>query len=88
MFEKANKPLIIITLILLMLVIVPIILIPIGVVSFLNLLYKFITTDLAWFFLLLGFSMAIGAIILLTTKYGDIRLGGKNAKPHYKTLHG
>lgn len=86
MFEKANKPLIIITLILLMLVIVPIILIPNSVVSFLNLLYKFITTDLAWFFLLLGFSMAVGAIILLTTKYGDIRLGGKNAKPHYKTF--
>ena len=51
MFEKANKPLIIITLILLMLVIVPIILIPNSVVSFLSLLYKFITTDLAWFFL-------------------------------------
>lgn len=34
MFEKANKPLIIITLILLMLVIVPIILIPNSVVSF------------------------------------------------------
>lgn len=88
MFEKANKPLIIITLILLMLVIVPIILIPNSVVSFLSLLYKFITTDLAWFFLLLGFAMAVGAIVLLTTKYGDIRLGEKMQNLITKHLHG
>ena len=86
MFKNANKPLIIITLILLFLIVIPIIMIPKQVIIFISIVYSFITKDLAWFYLLLGFSMAIGAITLLTTKYGDIRLGGKNAKPHYKTF--
>ena len=37
--------------------------------------YNFITTDMAWLYLLIGFGMAVGAIVLLTTKFGDIRLG-------------
>lgn len=86
MFKHANKPLIITTLLMLSAVVIPIILIPQEMVSLIGALFHFITTDLAWFFLLIGFAMAVGAIILLSTKYGDIRLGGKDAKPHYKTF--
>ena len=86
MFKNANKPLIIVTLLMLTSVVVPIIVVPEKVVSIISLLFKFITTDLAWLFLLLGIFMAIGAVMLLATKYGDIRLGGKDAKPHYRTF--
>lgn len=86
MFKNANKPLIIVTLIILALVVAPIIVVPNAVVSIIGTLFNFITTDLAWLFLLVGAGMTTGAVILLTTKYGDIRLGGKDAKPHYKTF--
>lgn len=86
MFRNANKPLIVVALVLLVAIIIPIILIPEAVVAAIGVAYDFITTDLAWLFLLLGVAMAIGAITLLTTKYGDIRLGGKDAKPHYRTF--
>ncbi len=86
MFQNANKPLIVIAMVMLVCVIVPIILIPETVVHTIGVLFDFITSDLAWLFLLLGFGMAVGAIIMMTTKFGDIRLGGKDAKPHYKTF--
>ncbi len=86
MFSNANKLLIGLALLMLVSVIVPILLIPDTVISTISLLYSFITNDMAWFFLLLGILFAIFAIILLTTKFGDIRLGGRDAKPHYKTF--
>lgn len=86
MFKNANKPLVIVTLAALACVIIPIILVPDIVVSSLNAMFDFITTDLAWFFLLIGVGMFVAAVIFLTTKWGDIRLGGKDAKPHYRTF--
>lgn len=86
MFKNANKPLIIATLFMLAAVVIPIIMIPEQVVGLIGTLFNFITTDLAWLFLLLGVFMAIGAIILLFSKFGDIRLGGKDAAPHYRTF--
>lgn len=86
MLKNANKPLILCTLILLAAVVLPIVTMPEKVVSVIGNLFNFITTDLAWLFLLLGFSLAICAVILLTTKWGDIRLGGQGAKPHYNTF--
>ncbi|ONI47984.1 BCCT transporter [Candidatus Epulonipiscium fishelsonii] len=59
---------------------------PAQVVSTIGVLYSFITTDLAWLYLLIGIFMVVIAFIMLTTKYGDIKLGGKNAQPHYKTF--
>ena len=86
MFKNANKTLILIAILTLMAVIVPIILVPDAVISFIGVIYNFITSDMAWFFLLIGVVYAVLTILLLTTKWGDIKLGGKKAKPHYKTF--
>lgn len=86
MFQKANKVLITIALLVLTAIIIPIIFIPETVVGIIGSLYNFITLDLAWLFLLIGVGFTICTIILLTTKYGDIKLGGRDAKPHYKTF--
>jgi len=86
MLRDANKPLISSTLFLLAAVVIPIILIPNEVVNVIGSLFNFITTDLAWLFLMLGFSLAVCAVLLLLTKWGDVKLGGKDAKPHYKTF--
>lgn len=86
MFQHANKTLIYAAFLILAIIIIPIILVPETMVATINQVYNFITGDLAWLYLLLGFGMAVGAIILMTTKFGDIRLGGRNAKPHYKTF--
>lgn len=42
------------------------------------------TTDFAWAFLLIGFGCTIFVIFIIISKYGNIRLGGEDAKPHYK----
>ncbi len=86
MFQKANKLLLALALLMLLIIIIPIVLIPNTVVAFISTVYGFITTDLAWLFLSIGIAFAIVAIILLTTKYGDIKLGGTEATPHYSTF--
>ncbi len=86
MFKNANKTLIAIAIIVLVAVIIPIILIPNTVITVINTIYNFITSDMAWFFLLIGVTYAIITILFLTTKWGDIKLGGRSAKPHYKTF--
>ena len=86
MFEKANKPLVVVTLLVLLAIIIPIVLIPNQVVDFISTLYSFITSDLAWLYLLVGVFMVVIVGVMLTTKYGDIKLGGKDAQPHYKTF--
>lgn len=86
MFQKSNKTLIAIALIVLTAIIIPIIFIPETVVGIIGTLYNFITLDLAWLFLLIGVGFTICTIILLTTKFGDIKLGGRDAQPHYKTF--
>ena len=86
MFEHANKALIAAAFLILAIVIIPIVLVPEAMVAAIGQVYNFITTDMAWLYLLIGFGMAVGAIVFLTTKFGDIRLGGRDAKPHYKTF--
>lgn len=86
MFEHANKALIAAAFLILAIVIIRIVLVPEAMVAAIGQVYNFITTDMAWLYLLIGFGMAVGAIVLLTTKFGDIRLGGRDAKPHYKTF--
>ena len=83
MFEHANKALIAAAFLILAIVIIPIVLVPEAMVAAIGQVYNFITTDMAWLYLLIGFGMAVGAIVFLTTKFGDIRLGGRDAKPHY-----
>lgn len=86
MFSHANKPLIGLTLLLLAASIVFILVDPRAVVAGISALYRFLTTDLAWLFLLMGFGYAMLAIVCMTTRFGDIRLGGRDAKPHYSTF--
>lgn len=86
MFSHANKPLIGLTLVLLAFSIAFILFDPHAVVSGVEAAYKFLTTDLAWLFLLLGFAYAVLAVVCMTTRFGDIRFGGRHAKPHYRTF--
>lgn len=75
MFQHANKALIAAAFLILAIVIIPIVLVPEAMVAAIGQVYNFITTDMAWLYLLIDFGMAVGAIVLLTTKFGDIRLG-------------
>jgi len=86
MFKKANKGLIIAAFIILAIIVVPIVTVPNTVVKTIGVLYSFITVDMAWLFLLLGVFFISGAVFVVATKFGDIRLGGKDAKPHYSTF--
>ncbi len=86
MFQHANKALIISAFFILSAVILPIVLAPQAVINFISSIYQFITTDLAWFFLLMGVFVIAVAVLLIFSKYGDIRLGGKDATPHYPTF--
>jgi BCCT family betaine/carnitine transporter len=86
MFKNVNKALIMSAFSILAAVVVPIIVIPEVVVALISSIYSFIATDLAWLFLLLGALAAAGALILIFSRYGDIRLGGADAKPHYSTF--
>lgn len=84
--KHANLTLLISAITILCAVVIPILIVPHQVVATISGLYHFLSTDLAWLFLLIGVFFALGAILLLFTKYGDIRLGGSEAKPHYSTF--
>ncbi|WP_297609352.1 BCCT family transporter [uncultured Sutterella sp.] len=86
MFTHASKPLIALTLALLAATIAAILAAPESVVSLLRGTYGFLTTSLAWLFLLLGVVFAILAVLAMTTRWGDIRMGGRDAKPEYSTF--
>ena len=86
MFQKADKKLVILSMIALAAIIIPIIVIPTSVVNGVGALYAFMTSDLAWLFLWIGVICFVGAVLLIVSKWGDIRLGGKDAVPHYKTF--
>ena len=86
MFKKANKPVMFITLGLLALMVLPMVIWPDASSAVINKFYSFMTWDLAWLFLLIGVFCAAAAIFVIASRYGDIRLGGKDAKPHYRTF--
>lgn len=75
MFQHANKALIAAAFLFWQLSSFPLCWLPEAMVAAIGQVYNFITTDMAWLYLLIGFGMAVGAIVLLTTKFGDIRLG-------------
>lgn len=86
MFTHASKPLIALTLALLAATIAAILAAPESVVALLRGTYGFLTTSLAWLFLLLGVIFAVLAVLAMTTCWGDIRMGGRDAKPEYSTF--
>lgn len=83
MGTKIDKKLMTITLLLLLCIVVPIGLWPNGVMTIINSFYNIMTKDFAWAFMLIGFSCALFAFFIMFSKYGNIRLGGVNAKPQY-----
>jgi BCCT family betaine/carnitine transporter len=86
MFEKANKPLILFSMLILAALMVPMGLFPEKSAGVIGSIFGFITMDLAWLFMLIGVVCLGVAIFLIGSKYGDIKLGGADAKPHYKTF--
>ena len=45
-----------------------------------------ITTNLGWLFLIVIFLFVIAMIIIMFTKWGNIRLGGDDEKPEFSTM--
>ena len=80
MFQKADKKLVILSMIALAAIIIPIIVIPTSVVNGVGALYAFMTSDLAWLFLWIGVICFVGAVLLIVSKWGDIRLGGERCR--------
>ncbi|WP_066497833.1 BCCT family transporter [Abyssisolibacter fermentans] len=86
MLKKVNKPVTIIGLSLLFLFSGIIIVWPQQTAHFIDVFYKFMTRDLAWLFMGSGAAFAIFALFIAFSKYGDIKIGGKDAKPHYTSF--
>ena len=86
-FKNANKTLIAIAIIVLVAVIIPIILIPNTVITVINTLYNFITSDMAWFFLLIGVAYTIITILFLTNKMGRYKTGRQKCKTALQNIH-
>ena len=86
MFEKANKPLILFSLSIMAALMLPMGLFPEKSAELIGNVFGFITMDLAWLFMLIGVVCLGVAIFLIGSKYGDIKLGGADAEPHYKTF--
>nr|WP_052401142.1 BCCT family transporter [Oceanobacillus jeddahense] len=84
MSKKVDTKLIALTIILLMSVVVPIAFWPDKASNMINGFFNMMTTDFAWAFLLIGFACTIFVIFIIILKYGNIRLGGEDANPHYK----
>ncbi|KOS69051.1 BCCT transporter [Lysinibacillus contaminans] len=83
MSNKVEYKLIALTLVLLTCIVVPIVFWPNETSEVINTFFKSMTTDFAWAFLLIGFGCAVFAVFMMLSKYGSIRLGGEDAKPHY-----
>lgn len=84
LIKKIDIKLIAITIFLLMCIVVPIAFWPDNTSKIINNFFHMMTTDFAWAFLLIGFGCTVFAIFIMFSKYGNIRLGGDDAKPHYK----
>ena len=67
-------------------IIAAIVVVPTATVGVIKVLYNFLTEDLAWLFLLMGVAYSAIACVCFFTKYGDIRLGGRDAKPMFNTF--
>lgn len=83
MFEKVNKPVALLGIVLLILSSALIIIMPEKSAEVISEMFDFITGELAWFFMALGLVCGIFGVYVAFSKYGDIRIGGANAKPHY-----
>ena len=55
--------------------------------AFLDTLFFSLTDNLGWYINLLALFCLILIIVFVIYKYGDIRIGGKDAKPEFKTFN-
>ena len=55
--------------------------------AFLDTLFFGLTDNLGWYINLLALFCLILIIVFVIYKYGDIRIGGKDAKPEFKTFN-
>ncbi len=84
MFKNINLPIALIAVGLLVALVIPMALFPEGSAAVINVFYSIMTLNFPWLFLMLAFLSAVFAVFIMFSKYGDIRLGGSDAKPHYK----
>lgn len=84
MLKKINLPIALLAVGLLIAMVIPMVLFPDGSAAVINNFYSSMTLNFPWLFMLIAFLSAVFAVFIIFSKYGDIRLGGADAKPHYK----
>lgn len=84
MLKNINLPIALLAVGLLIAMVIPMALYPDGSAAVINIFYSIMTLNLPWLFLMLAFLSAVFAVFIMFSKYGDIRLGGSDAKPQYK----
>ena len=86
MFKNANKPLMVVAIAILAVLSILMAAFPDQSATLIADIYNFMTQELAGFFLVLGVLAFAATLFVVFTKYGDIKLGGADAKPHYSTF--
>lgn len=86
MLKNINLPVALLGVGLLVALVVPMIVVPEGTAYVISVFYDVMTINFPWAFMLIAFLSSVFAVFIMFSKYGDIRLGGANAKPHYKTF--
>lgn len=86
MFKNANKPLMVVAIAILAALSILMAAFPDQSAALIADTYNFMTQELSGFFLVLGILAFAGTLFVVFTKYGDIKLGGADAKPHYSTF--
>lgn len=86
MFKNVNKPVTFLAISLLCLVSGIIIAFPNASAKAMADFYAFTSTDFAWLFMGLAMALTGFALFICFSKYGDIKLGGPGAKPHYSNF--
>lgn len=86
MLKNINLPIALLAVGLLFALVIPMVLAPEGTAYVISIFYNIMTIDFPWALMLIAFLSAVFAIFIMFSKYGDIRLGGNGAKPHYKTF--
>ena len=86
MLKNINLSIALLAVGLLFALVIPMVLAPEGTAYVISIFYNIMTIDFPWALMLIAFLSAVFAIFIMFSKYGDIRLGGNGAKPHYKTF--
>lgn len=86
MFKNINLPVALLAVGLLVAMVIPMVVSPAASANVIQVFYTVMTLDFPWLLMIIAFLSAVFAIFIMFSKYGDIRLGGPGAKPHYKTF--